>query len=62
MYSVRWTICFWYCRGLRPKSMQKVLLEKVNATQNTLLPDSEGELSLFANWTPVTPAAVKTLD
>ena len=62
VYSVRWPIRFWDCTGLPPKSMQKVLLEEVTTTQNAMPPDFEGELSLFANGTPVTPAAVKALD
>ena len=62
VYSVRWTIRFWDCTGLPPKSMQKALLEEVNTTQNALPPDFECVLSLFANGTPVTPAAVKALD
>ena len=42
--------------------MQKALLEEVSSTQNALPQDFEGELSLFANGTPVTPAAMKALD
>ena len=61
-YWVQWTIHFWDCTGLPPKDMQKVLSEEVTTTQNALPPDFEGELSLFANGTPVTPAAVKALD
>ena len=33
VYSLRWTICFWDCTGLPPKSMQKVLSEEVTTTQ-----------------------------
>ena len=62
VYSVRCTIRFWDCTDLPPKSKQKVLSEEVTTTQNELPPDFEGELSLFANWTPVTLAAVKALD
>ena len=62
VYSVRWTIRFWGCRGLSPKSMAKVLSEEVTTAQNALPPDFEGELSLFASGTPVSPAAVKALD
>ena len=42
--------------------MQKVLSEEVSTTQNALPPDFEGELSFFANGTPVTAAALKALD
>ena len=49
-------------QGLPPKSMQKVLSEEVTTTQNAQPLDFEGELSLFANGTPVTPAAAKALD
>ena len=62
VYSVRWTIRFWDCTGLPPKSMQKVPSEEVTTTQNAPPPDFEGELSLFANGTPVTTAAVKAPD
>ena len=62
VHSVRWTMCFYDCTGLPPKSMQKVLSEEVSTTQNALPPDFEGECWLFANGTPVTPAAVNALD
>ena len=62
MYSVRWTFRFWDYTGLPPKSMQKPPLEGLTTTHNALPPDFERELSLFANRTLVTPAAVKDLD
>ena len=62
VHSVRWTIRFWDCTGLPPKSMQKVPSEEVSTTQNALPRDFEGELSLFANRIPVTPAPVNALD
>ena len=62
VYSVQWIIRFRDCMGLPPKSMQKVLSEEVTTIQNALPPYFEGELSLFANGTLVTPAAVKALD
>ena len=41
VYSVWWTIRFWDCTALPPKSMQKALLEGVMTTQNALPPDFE---------------------
>ena len=33
LYSMRWTIRFWDCTGLPPKSMQKALLDEVSSTK-----------------------------
>ena len=54
VYSVRCAINF--CK------MQTMLLEELSSTENALPPDCEGESSLFANGTPVIPAAVKAPD
>ena len=62
VYFVRWTIRILECMGMPPKSMQKVLSEVVTTTHNALPLDFEGELSLFANGTLVTPAAVGAVD
>ena len=42
--------------------MQKVPLQEVTTTQHTQPPNFEGELWLYANGTPVTPATVKALN
>ena len=55
VYSVRWTIRFWDCTGLPPRSMQKVLSEEVTTAQNALLPIFEGE----TQWDPGDPGCSK---
>ena len=62
VYHVPFTIRSWDGINLPRKTVQRALLENVSTTHNALPPNFEGELSLFANRTPVTSDAAKALD